>query len=300
MPSSNSSQPASTYIGRFAPSPSGPLHMGSLVAALGSYLQAKQQQGQWLLRIEDIDPPREQAGSDTLIMETLLAHGLSWDQEVTYQSQNSQNYLSVLQKLLDSNQAYYCQCTRKQIKQSGGYYAGTCRELRLSAKGHSLRLLNQEPLTEFWDELHGLVKINHKLAQEDFIIHRKDGLFAYNLAVVVDDREQGITQIVRGSDLIEPSVRQLTLWNKLNQIGTYKTLPTYMHLPLVMDKNGNKLSKQNHAPAIDNAQAAKNLISALAYLHQPVPSTLLNASVADIIEWAIEHWEAPKHSRMRQ
>jgi len=282
------------YIGRFAPSPSGPLHMGSLVAALGSYLQAKSQHGQWLVRIEDIDPPREQIGSDLIILDTLQAHGLNWNGPVRYQSQQSDFYNHNLKQLITHQLAYYCQCTRKQIKQAGGFYLGTCRTKRKNTDNSALRIKNDDAISQFVDELHGLVSINNALANEDFIIHRRDGLYAYNLAVVLDDRQQNITQIVRGSDLIEPTVRQLSLWQCFNTINKpVLPLPTYMHLPLVKDKNGNKLSKQNHAPAICNDQASKNLVIALELLQQSPPKELEKSAITHIIDWAIEHWQPP-------
>ena len=285
----------SAYIGRFAPSPSGPLHMGSLVAALGSYLQAKSQQGRWLVRIEDIDPPREQAGSDLLILGSLQAHGLIWDGSPLYQSQQSALYEQTLKHLLKQKMAYYCQCTRKQIKASGGFYSGNCRNKNIPHQPSAIRFKNDNAVLQFNDSLQGLITAPPLMAREDFIIRRRDQLFAYNLAVVIDDRAQGITEIVRGSDLIEPTVRQLSLFNALNQISNkQRPLPSLMHLPLIKDKNGNKLSKQNQAPALDGATTSKNLVAALTFLGQKPEKNLASTQVSNILQWAINHWDIHK------
>ncbi|MCK5820063.1 MAG: tRNA glutamyl-Q(34) synthetase GluQRS, partial [Psychromonas sp.] len=236
------------YIGRFAPSPSGALHFGSLVAAVGSYLQAKSQNGLWYVRIEDIDPPREVKGASQDILDTLLAYGLKWDGDVVYQSQQSASYEAVLNQLYENNCSYYCQCTRKIIKQQGGLYQGNCRNKKYSQENAALRInLKQlgDPIEHFFDQLHG--KISTPI-NDDFILRRKDGLYAYNLAVVVDDIKQNVTEIVRGADLIETTTKQLALYRLLN-----KPAPRYLHLPLAVMSPGNKLSKQNHALAVDKA-----------------------------------------------
>ncbi|MCG7498557.1 tRNA glutamyl-Q(34) synthetase GluQRS [Vibrio sp. Of7-15] len=274
------------YIGRFAPSPSGPLHFGSLVAALGSYLQAKAQQGTWLVRMEDLDPPREMEGAADLILRTLEAYGLYWDGSVMYQSQRHDAYQAQIEHWLVHQQAYYCQCTRKQIKQSGGFYSGTCRDKHLSDNDTSVRLTMVEPVTEFTDLLHGTIKINPELAKEDFIIKRRDGLFAYNLAVVLDDIEQGVTEVVRGADLIEPTGRQISLYKLFKQ-------PTvsYLHLPLALGADGNKLSKQNHAPAIDLDNPKPTLLAALHFLGMSPDNALKSANIDEILAWATKNWQ---------
>ena len=229
------------YIGRFAPSPSGPLHFGSLVAALGSYFQAKSNQGKWLVRMEDLDPPREMAGAADLILKTLEAYHLFWDGEVVYQSQRHDMYQAQIDQWVADKQAYYCQCTRKQIKALGGFYNGHCRDAGLIDSGEqAVRLRMDFPVESFDDVRHGTIQIPKALAEEDFIIKRRDGLFAYNLAVVLDDIEQGVTEVVRGADLIEPTGRQISLYKTLKQ----KTV-SYLHLPLATDDLGNKLSKQH-------------------------------------------------------
>jgi len=275
-----------SYIGRFAPSPSGPLHFGSLIAALGSYFQAKSQQGQWLVRIEDLDPPREMPGASSLILETLEAYQLHWDGEVVYQSQRHELYQEQINRWLQSGQAYYCQCTRKQIKASGGFYTGTCRDLAL--KNHqqcSIRLRMTHPIYQFEDQRHGILSIPTALADEDFIIKRRDGLFAYNLAVVLDDIEQGITEVVRGADLIEPTGRQISLYQMLDAEPV-----SYLHLPLALDESGHKLSKQNHAKAIDNSNPKPALLDAMSFLGFDIDKEIQSASVEEIIEWGVKNW----------
>lgn len=274
------------YIGRFAPSPSGPLHFGSIVAALGSYFQAKSQQGQWLVRMEDLDPPREMQGAATLILKTLEAYGLHWDQDVIYQSQRHHYYQQQIDQWLDSGLAYYCQCTRKQIKQSGGFYQGHCRTLGLSSpNGCAIRLMVDEPITQFHDQKHATIQIQPDLAKEDFIIKRRDGLFAYNLAVVLDDIDQGITEVVRGADLIEPTGRQINLYRYLNHAEV-----NYLHLPLAVNSHGNKLSKQNHAPAVDLDSPKPVILFAMQFLGFTLPDDFQSANIEHILAWGCQHW----------
>ena len=235
----------SDYIGRFAPSPSGELHFGSLIAALGSYLQARAKGGIWRVRIEDIDPPREVPGAADTILRQLDRYGLHWDGEVLWQSQRHDAYRERLAWLRDRDLCYYCTCTRARIHSVGGIYDGHCRDLRLGAENAALRLRQTRPVLEFYDQLRGTLVADEPLAREDFIIHRRDGLFAYNLAVVVDDHFQGVSEIVRGADLIEPTVRQISLYQHFGW-----PVPDYVHLPLALNAEGNKLSKQNHAPAL--------------------------------------------------
>ncbi|MGO2405890.1 MAG: tRNA glutamyl-Q(34) synthetase GluQRS [Vibrio litoralis] len=276
----------STYIGRFAPSPSGPLHFGSLVAALGSYFQAKSQNGQWLVRMEDLDPPREMPGAASLILSTLESYGLHWDRTVVYQSQRHQRYQEQIETWLQSGHAYYCQCTRKQIKLSGGFYLGTCRDQAIqSPENCSIRLKVDEAIQQFYDDKHGTIQIPQQLAQEDFIIKRRDGLFAYNLAVVLDDIDQGVTQVVRGADLIEPTGRQINLYRTLQQPEV-----SYIHLPLAVDAQGNKLSKQNHAPAVDIKNPKHTLIQVMRFLGFSTPNDFASASIEQILQWGCQNW----------
>jgi glutamyl-Q tRNA(Asp) synthetase len=276
---------AKPYVGRFAPSPSGPLHLGSLVAAVGSYLQARHHNGQWLVRIEDIDPPREQVGASKLILQQLEQFGLHWDGEVLYQSQRLDAYQAQIDSWLQQHSAYFCQCTRKQIKASGGYYLATCRDLQLSGQDHAVRLKSERAIEQFEDLAYGTVRIPAALAEEDFIIKRRDGLYAYNLAVSLDDAEQGITEVVRGADLILTTGRQLAIFELLA-----KPAPKYLHLPLVLDGSGNKLSKQNHAPSISGKQNQQLLLQALRYLGQTSEADWLELSCEQILNKALANW----------
>jgi len=285
---------SNSYVGRFAPSPSGPLHFGSLIAAVGSYLQAKANQGTWLVRIEDLDPPREVAGAAANILTTLDAFGLHWDREVIYQSQRGTAYREAIAQLRQQGLTYYCNCTRKQIQAQGAFYQGQCKHKQLSADNAALRLTTTSPVNYFIDELHGKIEIDKALAAEDFIIHRKDGLFAYNLAVVVDDIYQGITQVVRGADLIEPTGRQLYLFTQFSQPA-----PSYLHLPLVSNADGSKLSKQNHAPGLDNRQAKTLLIEAFRFLALPVFNELQDLAIPQLLQWATEHWSVKNLPRQK-
>lgn len=273
------------YIGRFAPSPSGPLHFGSLVAAVGSYLQAKAQHGKWLVRIEDIDPPREVAGSAASILRTLEAYGLHWDDSVLYQSTRLDAYQAQIEQWLQQGDAYYCQCTRQQIKALGGIYNGQCRHQQLNGQHCAVRIAIDNPVVQFNDVKRGNIRLNPSLCAEDFIIKRRDGLFAYNLAVVMDDIYQNVNQVVRGADLIEPTGRQLALYQKLAAPP-----PSYLHLPLALNRDGSKLSKQNHAPAIGSDNPSDLLEQALTFLGHPVPHELQGAKTTELLAWATANW----------
>ena len=278
-----------TYIGRFAPSPSGPLHFGSLVAAVGSYLRARSQAGQWLVRIEDLDPPREQPGAASGILRTLERYGLFWDGPVIYQSQRHARYQAILDDLYQQGKTYHCHCTRAQIHSSGGFYAGTCREQHYPAEGAAVRLRVDTPTLSFNDQLLGLIEVEPRLASEDFILKRRDGLFAYNLAVVIDDADSGITEVVRGADLLEPTVRQITLYQQLGW-----KVPDWLHLPLALQNNGLKLSKQNHTPALGDSAISQTLCQALSFLGQQPPAELIGAAPALLLDWGCSHWQPNK------
>ncbi|KFZ37389.1 glutamyl-Q tRNA(Asp) ligase [Shewanella mangrovi] len=253
----------SSYVGRFAPSPSGSLHFGSLIAAVGSYLRARALNGKWLLRIEDIDPPREAEGAADDIRRTLELFGFEWDERVLYQSQRFDAYDATIQTLLAEHQAYYCHCSRKLIQQEmHGIYNGHCRQQQHT--DGAVRLFNQQAVSTFDDLLLGTIEVSSEFASEDYIIQRSDGLYAYQLAVVLDDAYQGVTEIVRGADLLEASCRQLTLYR---QLGLPE--PSFIHLPLASTKPGFKLSKQNHATALNKKQPQAELAAALAFLGQP-------------------------------
>lgn len=303
-------RPLTSYRGRFAPSPSGFLHFGSLIAALASYLDAKANNGKWLIRIEDIDPPREKPGASAEILRTLEAYGLHWDEEVLYQSQQTAHYQLVLNELAASSICYACQCTRASIKKIGGIYQGHCRDLALplpaslfkandfptTTEDVALRIKNTAGISQYTDIIQGKVACNQALAEEDFIIHRKDGLFAYQLAVVVDDIYQGISHVVRGCDLLEPTARQLSLYEIFGIQA-----PSYAHVPLAVTDEGYKLSKQNKAPAIDNKRPQPALVAALKFLGQNAENALLDASVEELLQSAISHWridQVPKQAEI--
>ncbi|MBV8043323.1 tRNA glutamyl-Q(34) synthetase GluQRS [Pluralibacter sp.] len=275
----------SHYIGRFAPSPSGELHFGSLIAALGSYLQARAQQGTWLVRIEDIDPPREVPGAAVAILRQLEHYGLHWDGEVVWQSRRHDAYRERLAWLYEQGLCYYCTCTRARIQSVGGLYDSHCRDLHLEAKNAALRLRQTRPVLRFHDKLRGAIVTDEKLAREDFIIHRRDGLFAYNLAVVVDDHFQGVNEIVRGADLIEPTVRQISLYQHFGWQA-----PDYIHLPLALNRDGNKLSKQNHAPALSPGDPRPEIIRALQFLNQDIVKGWQDLSLENLLKNAVANW----------
>ncbi|EIW9479461.1 MULTISPECIES: tRNA glutamyl-Q(34) synthetase GluQRS [Klebsiella] len=285
----------SDYIGRFAPSPSGELHFGSLIAALGSYLQARAKGGIWRVRIEDIDPPREVPGAADTILRQLDRYGLHWDGEVLWQSQRHEAYRERLAWLRDRDLCYYCTCTRTRIHSVGGIYDGHCRDLRLAGENAALRLRQTRPVLEFYDQLRGTIVADEPLAREDFIIHRRDGLFAYNLAVVVDDHFQGVSEIVRGADLIEPTVRQISLYQHFGW-----PVPDYVHLPLALNAEGNKLSKQNHAPSLPEGDPRPEIVRALTFLNQDVIEDWQALSIEDLLKQAVANWQPAKiqHSQM--
>ena len=251
---------------RFAPSPTGPLHFGSLVAALGSYLDARAHDGSWLLRMEDVDAPRVMPGAADAILRALEAHGFEWDGEITYQSRRGAVYRAALQALQDQGLVYACACSRKQLAETAkrgidGYiYRGACRE-RPPAADAALRLRVPAERIAFDDRVQGRVACDLARESGDFVLKRADGIYAYQLAVVADDAEQGITDIVRGADLLTSTPRQIVLQR-------YLGLPTprYAHLPVVLDAAGDKLSKQTLAEPIDPQRPLPALLRALRFL----------------------------------
>lgn len=273
------------YVGRFAPSPTGPLHFGSLVCALVSFLHARQANGKWLVRIEDVDTTRVQVGADKIILNQLLAHGMQWDGDIIYQTDRQHAYQSALDTLHKQQLVYACACTRQEIKSHGKYYTGTCRHLHLPIENNAIRVLNSCQNETFNDMHLGEVTVDPLFCREDLSIKRKDGLFAYNLAVVVDDIEQKVSHILRGADLIETTVQQQHLYSLFG-----KTSPKYFHLPVICTEVGQKLSKQNHAAAIDNKQASKNLINAFAAIGLSCQSLTQKLTIDELIHWALSHW----------
>jgi len=254
------------YCGRFAPSPSGPLHLGSLVAALGSWLMARKANGRWLIRIEDIDPPREVKGASTAQLRTLAAFALEADGPVLYQSTRGGRYLEILQQLLRQGDAFYCHCSRRLIAASGGIHRA-CPP-GISRPDPAVRLQVQDgDVIIFDDIIQGRQTQNVANAVGDVVLRRSDGLWAYQLAVVVDDADQGVTHIVRGADLLTSTARQILLQQRLG----FKT-PHYAHLPLVLGKDGVKLSKSLAALALDDADPIPALNAAWQHLGQsPAP-----------------------------
>ncbi|HEY7774267.1 MAG TPA: tRNA glutamyl-Q(34) synthetase GluQRS [Marinagarivorans sp.] len=275
------------YIGRFAPSPSGPLHLGSLTCALASYFDAKANYGQWLLRMEDIDPPREPAGAAQAIIECLRTHKLHWDGDVLYQSQRSHAYRQALHQLHQKQLTYYCQCTRKRLRALGGQYDGHCRDAGLEHGALRLNIQRaqdsgQPTQVAFEDRLQGLHRQDLTVSG-DFVIHRKDGLFAYQLAVIVDDIFQGVNQIVRGDDLLDVTFNQLLLF----KLFEYPA-PRFCHLPVVLDTRGYKMSKQHGSPGVNLDTPLKNVQTALQQMgFEPPPQLPLEA----LLIWGTERWQ---------
>ena len=275
----------SPYTGRFAPSPSGQLHFGSLVTALASYLDARHHHGTWRVRMEDIDEPRCIAGVDKTILNTLDVHGLHWDDAVLYQTQQHERYQDTVNSLIADKKAYYCTCTRKQIKAQGGRYMGTCRGNHAYRNDAAIRLMLSTALPSFDDGIQGQIIPTHAFA-EDIIIKRRDGLFAYNLVVALDDDFQGVTHIVRGSDLLDVTPLQLCVYDALDL-----TTPQYCHVPVASVSPGRKLSKQNHATPICNKNALNNLSRALAFLGFSHINCADYDTVDALLSAAIEHWD---------
>jgi len=278
------SQPA--YIGRFAPSPTGPLHFGSLVAALASYLDARSHKGKWLVRIEDIDPPREQPGADQLIIKSLERLGLHWDESILYQSNRLEAYHDLVSELRQMDMLFPCTCSRKEI---GDVYRGQCRQRQFRSLNvpYSIRLkLGSSSNIEFFDRFQGKSSLNLNDAVGEFVVKRKDGLIAYQLAVVADDEYQDITHIVRGADLIDSTFRQI----HIQQVLGYLT-PSYGHVPMITDLSGNKLSKQSHAPELDLGSPQACLVAAMRALGQNPPINLVHLSVTDLLSWGVEFWK---------
>ncbi len=274
------------YIGRFAPTPSGPLHFGSLVAAIASYLDAHAHGGQWLLRIEDIDPPRCPAGASDDILRTLDQFGLHWHGEVIYQSQQQEHFQHALTELQRQQRLFYCTCSRSQLK-GQQIYPGYCRhQHHRPTIPHASRIRAANQIFAFKDLF--MPAYAENLAQQvgDFILQRKDGPYAYQLAVVVDDALQGINHVIRGADLYDQTPRQIFLQQCLG----YST-PTYGHIPLIMSPQGQKLSKQNLAKAITPKQAPKLVSEAIQRLGQALPQALYGAPIKEQLNWAIKHWQ---------
>ncbi|MGS2719195.1 tRNA glutamyl-Q(34) synthetase GluQRS [Paraglaciecola aestuariivivens] len=284
----------SHYIGRFAPSPSGPLHFGSLVTALGSFLQAKKHQGKWLVRIEDIDPPREVAGATESILTCLEAHHLFWDDTVLYQSQRTALYQEKIQYLKQQGCTFYCQCTRAQLAELPANQLCSCVNATKVKQPAAIRFIYHRPSLEFTDQLLGQVSFKPEQLVKQFAIQRKDGLFAYQLAVVVDDIEQGITEVARGADLLDATFYQLALYQAFNAKP-----PDFLHFPLVTNAEGKKLSKQNHASEVSINSVSSNLFYALEFLGLAPPVELKSSEPELILLWAIQAWDVRQLTKQR-
>jgi glutamyl-Q tRNA(Asp) synthetase len=280
------------YAGRFAPSPTGPLHFGSLVAALASWLDARAAGGRWLVRIEDLDQPRVQPGAADAILATLHGLGLRWDGRVLLQSSRSARYAAALQRI--AAHTYACGCTRKEIADSAlglaadgaQIYPGSCRGgLPAGKAARALRVKTPQGTIAFHDRVQGAQRQSLQREVGDFVLHRADGQFAYQLAVVVDDAEQGITDVVRGADLLDSTARQI----HLQRLLSFPT-PRYLHVPVAVDERGEKLSKQTGAGSLDAARGHEALARALAFLGQP-PSRSL--------EEAVQNWDPARIPRVR-
>jgi glutamyl-Q tRNA(Asp) synthetase len=288
---------ASAYRGRFAPSPTGPLHFGSLIAALASFCDARHVGGEWLVRIEDVDEPRRRPGAESAILRALERHGFAWDDGVVRQSQRTALYESALDSLVRDGLAYPCACTRQELAAAPigpigeRVYPGTCRNGIPPAKAgraqRAWRVRSDGPrggTIGYTDALLGPQSQQLVLDVGDFVVRRADGLFAYQLAVVVDDAAQGITHIVRGADLLASTPRQILLSRLLGLAQ-----PAYLHVPIAIDGAGEKLSKQTHAPALPEDDPLAGLVAAWHFLDQlPPPRDL--GTVAEFWTWAIAHW----------
>lgn len=294
------------YRGRFAPSPTGSLHFGSLIAAVASYLEARTHSGEWLVRMEDLDKPREMPGAAEDILATLEIFGFAWDGEVVYQSRRQQAYEAALQQLQKKGMVYPCACSRREIADSvsnnpalhgldGLIYPGTCRTGLVPGKvARAWRIRTASAVITFDDAIQG--HFHHDISQEigDFVLKRADALFAYQLAVVVDDAAQGITHVVRGADLLDSTSRQIYLQRSLG----FPT-PSYVHVPAATNVNGEKLSKQTRAPALDKKHPQRDLWQALRFLGQNPPTELEQAPVADVWQWATAQWRITNIPRTR-
>ena len=288
------------YRGRFAPSPTGPLHFGSLVSAVGSYCQAKSQGGEWLVRMEDLDPPREALGAADDILRTLEAYHLNWDGTVLFQSQRLDAYEEALDQLSTNGYSFPCSCTRKSIAETNqdtslDIYPGTCRNgLAPGATARSTRVKVKSAMVTFHDSLQGVQEIQLDSDVGDFVVKRADGLFAYHLAVVVDDAFQGISEIVRGTDLLDSTAHHIYL----QELLSYHT-PQYVHHPISVNAQGEKLSKQTHAPAIDTTHLGAMLEKALTFLGHRPDTNVINANPETLLEWAVSNWNLQRVPKQR-
>ncbi|PTD95614.1 tRNA glutamyl-Q(34) synthetase GluQRS [Pseudothauera lacus] len=289
------------YVGRFAPSPTGPLHFGSLIAAAGSFLEARGHGGRWLLRIEDVDAPRCVPGAAAAILRTLERFGFEWDGEVLWQSHRHAAYDAALARLDALGALFPCACSRRELADSAlardgsRVYPGTCRNGLAAGRSARAWRVRVRGAVDFVDAVQGPQHEDLEGEVGDFIVRRADGLYAYQLAVVVDDADSGVTDVVRGADLLDSSARQCYLQDLLGL-----PRPRYAHLPVATNAAGEKLSKQTLATAVDTLPAAAALVAALRFLGQNPPTALAHATLDEVWQWARAHWTLAAVPRVRQ
>jgi len=291
----------SIHRGRFAPSPTGPLHFGSLLAALGSCLSARSLGGQWLVRMEDLDRQRVQAGAADLILRMLEDFGFEWDGPVMRQSERTEAYARALEGLRARGALFPCACTRSELSDSAlllegeRVYPGACRNgMPPGRAARSLRVLVPDELVSFEDAVQGTASQNLQREIGDFVVRRADGPYAYQLAAVVDDAEQGITEVVRGADLLASTPRQIHL-QRLLGLAT----PRYAHVPAAVNELGEKLSKQTLARPLDAARAPATIAAALEFLGQEPPRELGHAALREVWDWSLAHWNLDQVPKRR-
>lgn len=279
-----------SYVGRFAPSPTGPLHLGSLYTALASYLDARAWRGRWLLRIDDIDTPRNVQGAVDSILATLEAYGLHWDGPVYYESDHPADYERALSQLQQLGRLYPCTCSRKMLAELPGrhdIYPGFCRNRTTipANQPYALRVKSDDCDIGFEDRLQGSIRQNLAAGHGDFILKRKEGIVSYQLACVIDDHLQGVTDVVRGFDLVDSTPKQLFLQQLLGL-----PTPSYLHVPIIIDNHGYKLSKQTLAEAVTRRNTPGVMFRLLELLKQKPPLGLKQASCPEMLEWAVQNW----------
>jgi glutamyl-Q tRNA(Asp) synthetase len=279
-----------SYVGRFAPSPTGPLHLGSLYTALASYLDARARRGRWLLRIDDIDTPRNVPGAVDSILATLEAYGLHWDGPVFHESEHLADYEQALSELQQLDRLYPCSCSRKMLAELPGrhdIYPGFCRNRTTipADQPYALRIKSDGRDIGFEDRLQGAICQNLAAEHGDFILKRKEGIVSYQLACIIDDQLQGVTHVVRGFDLVDSTPKQIFLQQLLGLLT-----PSYLHVPIIIDNHGYKLSKQTLAEAVTMRNTSAVMFQLLELLRQKPPLGLKQASSAEMLEWAVQNW----------
>ena len=281
-------QPSQQYLGRFAPSPTGSLHLGSLLAAVGSFVDARHHGGRWLVRMEDLDQSRVVPGAAAAMLRTLEGFGLEWDGEVQYQSRRCEQYAAALSRLTAQGLTFECSCSRRELESEAGAapraYRGTCRAGPQRPGPTATRFRVGDETLSFEDRIHGACRFE-LAAFGDVVVRRRDGAFAYQLAVVVDDAAQGISDVVRGADLLDNTPWQLALQRALSLPA-----PRYAHLPLVVEPSGDKLAKSRRSIAVSPANRGKQLHQVLSLLGQAPPAELKLEPPLVILQWALTHW----------